>query len=451
MNISIIMNNLLFRNNNSADYIDDKEIEALQRELSKLQISISEKKCAGNEFLGWVNLPSEISENFLKDIEDCAKKIRDNSEYFVIIGIGGSYLGARAVIESLRNSFSDFDKSAPKILYAGHNLSEDYLSEMVNFLKDKSFSMAVISKSGTTTEPAVAFRLLKQLLEKKVGQEAAKERIIAITDKEKGALKILANQNDYKTYVVPDNVGGRFSVLTAVGLLPIAVAGFDISRLVKGAKKMQEICGASSLLAENPAAHYAASRNILYQKGFKTEILVSFRPKLQYFGEWWKQLFGESEGKEGKGIFPAAVNFTTDLHSMGQYIQDGQRTIFETFITVEKPNKSLKIPSEEQNLDGLNYLAGKDIEFVNRRAEMATAIAHVDGGVPVLQIIIPEINENSIGQLIYFFEKACAYSGLILGVNPFDQPGVEAYKKNMFSLLGKPGFEDKKLNERAGL
>ncbi|OIO99725.1 MAG: glucose-6-phosphate isomerase [Bacteroidetes bacterium CG2_30_33_31] len=445
------MNNLLFRNNNSADYIDDKEIEALQRELSKLQISISEKKCAGNEFLGWVNLPSEISENFLKDIEDCAKKIRDNSEYFVIIGIGGSYLGARAVIESLRNSFSDFDKSAPKILYAGHNLSEDYLSEMVNFLKDKSFSMAVISKSGTTTEPAVAFRLLKQLLEKKVGQEAAKERIIAITDKEKGALKILANQNDYKTYVVPDNVGGRFSVLTAVGLLPIAVAGFDISRLVKGAKKMQEICGASSLLAENPAAHYAASRNILYQKGFKTEILVSFRPKLQYFGEWWKQLFGESEGKEGKGIFPAAVNFTTDLHSMGQYIQDGQRTIFETFITVEKPNKSLKIPSEEQNLDGLNYLAGKDIEFVNRRAEMATAIAHVDGGVPVLQIIIPEINENSIGQLIYFFEKACAYSGLILGVNPFDQPGVEAYKKNMFSLLGKPGFEDKKLNERAGL
>jgi len=445
------MNNLLFRNNNSADYIDDKEIEALQRELSKLQISISEKKCAGNEFLGWVNLPSEISENFLKDIEDCAKKIRDNSEYFVIIGIGGSYLCARAVIESLRNSFSDFDKSAPKILYAGHNLSEDYLSEMVNFLKDKSFSMAVISKSGTTTEPAVAFRLLKQLLEKKVGQEAAKERIIAITDKEKGALKILANQNDYKTYVVPDNVGGRFSVLTAVGLLPIAVAGFDISRLVKGAKKMQEICGASSLLAENPAAHYAASRNILYQKGFKTEILVSFRPKLQYFGEWWKQLFGESEGKEGKGIFPAAVNFTTDLHSMGQYIQDGQRTIFETFITVEKPNKSLKIPSEEQNLDGLNYLAGKDIEFVNRRAEMATAIAHVDGGVPVLQIIIPEINENSIGQLIYFFEKACAYSGLILGVNPFDQPGVEAYKKNMFSLLGKPGFEDKKLNERAGL
>jgi len=445
------MNNLLFRNNNSADYIDDKEIEALQRELSKLQISISEKKCAGNEFLGWVTLPSEISENFLKDIEDCAKKIRDNSEYFVIIGIGGSYLGARAVIESLRNSFSDFDKSAPKILYAGHNLSEDYLSEMVNFLKDKSFSMAVISKSGTTTEPAVAFRLLKQLLEKKVGQEAAKERIIAITDKEKGALKILANQNDYKTYVVPDNVGGRFSVLTAVGLLPIAVAGFDISRLVKGAKKMQEICGASSLLAENPAAHYAASRNILYQKGFKTEILVSFRPKLQYFGEWWKQLFGESEGKEGKGIFPAAVNFTTDLHSMGQYIQDGQRTIFETFITVEKPNKSLKIPSEEQNLDGLNYLAGKDIEFVNRRAEMATAIAHVDGGVPVLQIIIPEINENSIGQLIYFFEKACAYSGLILGVNPFDQPGVEAYKKNMFSLLGKPGFEDKKLNERAGL
>jgi len=311
--------------------------------------------------------------------------------------------------------------------------------------------MAVISKSGTTTEPAVAFRLLKQLLEKKVGQEAAKERIIAITDKEKGALKILANQNDYKTYVVPDNVGGRFSVLTAVGLLPIAVAGFDISRLVKGAKKMQEICGASSLLAENPAAHYAASRNILYQKGFKTEILVSFRPKLQYFGEWWKQLFGESEGKEGKGIFPAAVNFTTDLHSMGQYIQDGQRTIFETFITVEKPNKSLKIPSEEQNLDGLNYLAGKDIEFVNRRAEMATAIAHVDGGVAVLQIIIPEINENSIGQLIYFFEKACAYSGLILGVNPFDQPGVEAYKKNMFSLLGKPGFEDKKLNERAGL
>jgi len=445
------MENLIFRNNLASKFIKDADIQSFQQELYHQQIAIAERKTPGSDFLGWVDLPSEISEDLLNDIEKTAQKIRAISDYFVVIGIGGSYLGARAVIESLRNSFSDFNDSMPKIIYAGHNLSEDYLAEMMEFLKDKSFSMAVISKSGTTTEPAVAFRLLKKLMEEKVGKEASRERIIAITDKEKGALKVLANQNGYKTYVVPDDVGGRFSVLTPVGLLPIAVAGFDIKQLVEGAQRMQRITGASSSLLVNSAALYAVTRNVLLKAGFNTEVLVNFRPKLQYFGEWWKQLYGESEGKDGKGIFPAAVNFTTDLHSMGQYIQDGRRELFETVITVEKPNKKILVPADEQNLDGLNYLAGKNVEFVNQMAEKGTALAHIDGGVPVLQIVIPTINEFYLGQLIYFFELACAYSGLILGVNPFDQPGVEAYKKNMFSLLGKPGFEDDELRKRAGV
>ena len=443
------MENLIFRNNNASIFINDADIQSFQQELYHQQIAIAERKTPGSDFLGWVDLPSEISEELLIDIEKTAQNIRAISDYFVVIGIGGSYLGSRAVIESLQNNFADFDTSTPKILYAGHNLSEDYLAEMMEFLKNKNFSMAVISKSGTTTEPAVAFRLLKKLLEEKVGNEAARERIIAITDKEKGALKVLANQNGYKSYVVPDDVGGRFSVLTPVGLLPIAVAGFDIKQLLEGAKRMQRITGASSSFLVNPAALYAVTRNVLLKKGFNTEILVNFRPKLQYFGEWWKQLYGESEGKDGKGIFPAAVNFTTDLHSMGQYIQDGRRELFETVITVEKPNKKVLIPSDEQNLDGLNYLKGKNVEFVNRMAEKGTALAHIDGGVPVLQVVIPTINEFYLGQLIYFFELACAYSGLILGVNPFDQPGVEAYKKNMFSLLGKPGYEDEELKKRA--
>lgn len=445
------MENLIFRNNLAAKYLSDNDIQNFQQELYHQQIAIAEKKTPGNSFLGWVDLPSNITDEIIDDINTTAIKIRENCDYFVVIGIGGSYLGARAVIESLRNSFADFDNSQPKVLYAGHNLSEDYLAEMLEFLRDKRFSMAVISKSGTTTEPAVAFRLLKKLLEEKVGKEAARERIIAITDKEKGALKTLATQNGYKTYVVPDDIGGRFSVLTPVGLLPIAVAGFDITQLVEGAKRMQRITGASSSLLVNPAALYAVTRNVLLNKGFNTEILVNYRPKLQYMGEWWKQLYGESEGKDGKGIFPAAVNFTTDLHSMGQYIQDGRRELFETVISVEKPNKKILIPEDEQDLDGLNYLKGKNVEFVNQMAEKGTALAHLDGGVPVLQILIPEINEFYLGQLIYFFELACAYSGLILGVNPFDQPGVEAYKRNMFTLLGKPGYEDDELRNRAGV
>lgn len=445
------MENLIFRNNLAAKYLSDNDIHNFQQELYHQQIAIAEKKTPGNSFLGWVDLPSNITDEIIDDINTTAIKIRENCDYFVVIGIGGSYLGARAVIESLRNSFADFDNSQPKVLYAGHNLSEDYLAEMLEFLRDKRFSMAVISKSGTTTEPAVAFRLLKKLLEEKVGKEAARERIIAITDKEKGALKTLSTQNGYKTYVVPDDIGGRFSVLTPVGLLPIAVAGFDITQLVEGAKRMQRITGASSSLLVNPAALYAVTRNVLLDKGFNTEILVNYRPKLQYMGEWWKQLYGESEGKDGKGIFPAAVNFTTDLHSMGQYIQDGRRELFETVISVEKPNKKILIPEDEQDLDGLNYLKGKNVEFVNQMAEKGTALAHLDGGVPVLQILIPEINEFYLGQLIYFFELACAYSGLILGVNPFDQPGVEAYKRNMFTLLGKPGYEDDELRNRAGV
>jgi len=445
------MENLKFKNNLASDFVKDSDIQLFQKELYHHQIAISERKTPGSDFLGWVNLPTDLSENLLNDIEETAEKIRSISDYFVVIGIGGSYLGARAVIESLSNSFSDYNDSFPKILYAGHNLSEDYLAEMIEFLADKNFSIAVISKSGTTTEPAVAFRLLKKLLEEKVGKEAARERIIAITDKEKGALKVLANQNGYKTYIVPDDVGGRFSVLTPVGLIPIAVAGFDIKQLVEGARRMQRITNNSSSLLVNPAALYAVTRNILLNKGYNVEILVNFRPKLQYFGEWWKQLYGESEGKDGKGIFPAAVNFTTDLHSMGQYIQDGRRELFETVITVENPNKNILVPSDEQDLDGLNYLSGKNVEFVNQMAEKGTVLAHIDGGVPVLQVVIPEINEFYLGQLIYFFELACAYSGLILGVNPFDQPGVEAYKKNMFSLLGKPGFEDEDLRKRAGV
>jgi glucose-6-phosphate isomerase len=433
------MENLIFRNNNASAFFDEKETEAYQQQLYHHQIAISEKKTPGSDFLGWVELPATVERGLIDDIKSTAESIRKTADYFVVVGIGGSYLGARAVIEALGNNFVNLTGENPKILYAGNNLSEEYLAELIEFLDDKSFSMAVISKSGTTTEPAVAFRLLKNLLEEKAGKQEAAKRIVAITDKEKGALKTLANREGYKTYVVPDDVGGRFSVLTPVGLLPVAVAGFDIEKLLEGAARMQRITGASSSLLGNPAARYAVTRNVLYNKGFKTEILVNYRPKLQYFGEWWKQLYGESEGKDGKGIFPASVNFTTDLHSLGQYIQDGRRELFETVISVQNVNKSVKIPFDDQNLDGLNYLAGKNVEFVNQMAEKGTTMAHNEGGVPVLNVVIPEINEFYIGQMIYFFELACAYSGLILGVNPFDQPGVEAYKRNMFKLLGKPG------------
>ncbi len=399
-------------------------------------------RAAGNDFLGWVKLPGEIDNNLLESINKTADRLKSKCDYVVCIGIGGSYLGAKAVISALSNSFADYmDPAATgtKVLFAGQNIGEDYTAELQEFLKGKKFGIVVISKSGTTTEPAIAFRLLKTQLEEAVGKEAAKELIVAITDAKKGALRTLATQEGYETYVIADNVGGRFSVLTPVGLLPIAIAGFDICKLVAGAAEMEKETMEDG--PNNISETYARMRNALYQSGKKTEILVNFNPKLHYFGEWWKQLYGESEGKDGKGIFPASVDFTTDLHSMGQWIQDGERTIFETVISVKEPELKKVIPSDEQNLDGLNFLAGKRVDEVNKMAELGTQIAHVDGGVPNIKIEISRLDENTLGQLIYFFEKGCGISGYILGVNPFNQPGVEAYKKNMFALLGKPGYE----------
>ncbi len=400
-------------------------------------------KGKGNDFLGWLHLPSSISEAHLSDIEATAESLRSQCEAVVVIGIGGSYLGAKAVIDALSNTFvwMSADKKNPIVLYAGQNIGEDYLYELQEILKNKSFGIINISKSGTTTEPAIAFRLLKKQLENQVGKEVAKKRIVAITDASKGALRKLATMEGYKTFVIPDNVGGRFSVLTPVGLLPIAVAGFDIRKLVAGAVEMEKLCGDQGPFAQNPAAIYAATRNALYKAGKKTEILANFNPKLHFFAEWWKQLYGESEGKDHLGIFPAAVDFTTDLHSMGQWIQEGERTIFETVLSVMNMEHEVVIPSDEENLDGLNFLAGKRVDQVNKMAELGTQIAHVDGGVPNIKIEIPAITEYCLGQLIYFFEKACGISGYLLGVNPFDQPGVEAYKKNMFALLDKPGYE----------
>ncbi len=394
---------------------------------------------AGNDFLGWVKLPMETSPELVDDINTCAATLRANCDYVVCIGIGGSYLGAKAVIEAMSNSFAAYGASkAPHILFAGQNIGEDYLSELSEFLQDKNFGIIVISKSGTTTEPAIAFRILKEQLEKQVGREEAAKRIVAITDEHKGALRTLATSEGYKTFVIADNVGGRFSVLTPVGLLPIAVAGYDISALLNGALDM----ACATLDGTDATARtYAATRNALYRDGKKIEILVNYSPKLHFFGEWWKQLYGESEGKDGKGIFPAAVDNTTDLHSMGQWIQEGERTIFETVISVENPDRELRIPTDADNLDGLNYIAGKRVDEVNKMAELGTRIAHIDGGVPNIRISVPQISEYYLGQLIYFFEAACGISGYMLGVNPFNQPGVEAYKKNMFALLEKPGYE----------
>ena len=398
---------------------------------------------AGNDFLGWLDLPERTPMHDLDEIIAVANDLRNSCDYVVSIGIGGSYLGAKAVIEALSDSFEYYkpvQPGNPKILFAGQNIGEDYLSELQNFLKDKKFGIIVISKSGTTTEPAIAFRLLKEQLESQIGKAEAGKRIVAITDAKKGALRQLATEEGYKTFVIDDNVGGRFSVLTPVGLLPIAVAGFDIKALVKGALDMQHDTLKAS--DDNICEVYAATRNLLYRAGKKTEILVNYHPKLHYFGEWWKQLYGESEGKDKKGIFPAAVDFSTDLHSMGQWIQDGERTIFETVISVEAPKHKVEIPQDEANLDGLNYIAGKRVDEVNKMAELGTRIAHVDGGVPNIRITLPELNEEYLGQLIYFFELACGISGYILDGNPFNQPGVEAYKKNMFALLEKPGYEE---------
>jgi glucose-6-phosphate isomerase len=404
----------------------------------------------GNDFLGWIKLPEEINAQ-VDRIMKAAKHLRSVSDTTVVIGIGGSYLGARAVIEALSHSFPHFSGTKyHEIFYAGHNICEDYMSELLEILGHRNYSIVVISKSGTTTEPAIAFRLLKDHIEKKYGKSVAADRIIAITDANKGALRSLSEINGYETFIIPDDIGGRFSVLSAVGLLPIAIAGIDIQTILKGAKAMAEITRDNKNAASNPALIYAATRNLILQTGRSVEILAGFNPKLHCFSEWWKQLYGESEGKNGKGIFPDSVDFTTDLHSLGQYIQDGQRILFETILSIKTSNKNLLIPMEKEDSDQLNFLAGKRLSDVNSSAETGTILAHNDGNVPVISITIPQLNEYYIGQMIYFFEMACAISGYILEVNPFDQPGVEAYKKNMFALMNKPGFEEagKKLRER---
>jgi glucose-6-phosphate isomerase len=427
-------------------------VKAFEPQVKAAQEALEKGTCPGNDFLGWLHLPSSITPAFLKEVQECADTLRKNCEAVVVAGIGGSYLGARAVIEALGNSFAWLvaDKKNPTILFAGNNIGEDYLSELTDYLKDKKFGVINISKSGTTTETALTFRLLKKQCEDQRGKEEAKKVIVAITDAKRGAARTCADKEGYKSFIIPDNVGGRFSVLTPVGLLPIACAGFDIVKLVEGAQEMEKACGKDVPFEENIAAQYAAIRNGLYGAGKKIEIMVNYQPKLHFIAEWWKQLYGESEGKENKGIFPASCDFTTDLHSMGQWIQEGERTIFETVISIEEPNRKLLFPNDEENLDGLNFLAGKRVDEVNKMAELGTRLAHVDGGVPNIRISVPQLNEYYIGQLIYFFEIACGISGNVLGVNPFNQPGVEAYKKNMFALLDKPGYEaeSKAIKER---
>lgn len=447
------MKNITLDVSKAVQFLKEGTVKNYEAKVKEAQEALENGTCPGNDFLGWLYLPSSITPEFLKEIQDSANTLRENCEAIVVAGIGGSYLGARAVIEALSNSFSWLigDKSNPTILFAGNNIGEDYLYELTEYLKDKKFGVINISKSGTTTETALTFRLLKKQCEEQRGKEEAKKVIVAVTDATKGAARAAADKEGYKTFVIPDNVGGRFSVLTPVGLLPIACAGFDITKLVEGAADMEKACGKDVAYEENPAAVYAAVRNGLYdQAGKKIEIMVNYQPKLHFISEWWKQLFGESEGKDNKGIFPASCDFTTDLHSMGQWIQQGERSIYETVISVEEPAKKLLFPNDEENLDGLNFLAGKRVDEVNKMAELGTRLAHVDGGVPNIRISVPVLNEYYIGQLIYFFEKACGISGNILGVNPFNQPGVEAYKKNMFALLDKPGYEEdsKAIKER---
>ena len=428
----------------AASFLAEGAVKAYEPKVKAAQEALENGTCEGNDFLGWLHLPSSITPEFLNEIQAVANTLREKCEVVVVAGIGGSYLGARAVIEGLSNSFAWLvnDKKNPTILFAGNNIGEDYLYELTTFLKDKKFGVINISKSGTTTETALAFRLLKKQCEDQRGKEEAKDVIVAVTDAKKGAARTCADKEGYKSFIIPDNVGGRFSVLTPVGLLPIAVAGFDVKQLVAGAADMEKACGKDVAFDENPAAIYAATRQALYtQAGKKIEIVCNFQPKLHYFAEWWKQLYGESEGKDQKGIFPAACDFTTDLHSMGQWIQEGERSIFETVISVETPNEKLLFPHDDENLDGLNFLEGKRVDEVNKMAELGTRLAHVDGGVPNILVNVPELNAYYLGQLIYFFEKACGISGYILDVNPFNQPGVEAYKKNMFALLNKPGYE----------
>ena len=432
----------------------DERLEAICPEAEKSLRTLYEGTGAGNDFLGWLHLPSSITDAHLTDIEQMAERLRA-CQAVVVIGIGGSYLGARAVIEALTDSFDALrtgaDRTHPVILYAGNQIGEDYLSELCDLLRGRDFGIINISKSGTTTEPAIAFRILRSLLEENVGAAAAKERIVAVTDRARGALRTLADREGYKTYVIPDDVGGRYSVLTPVGLLPIAVAGIDIRALVRGAVEMERAVGPDVPFDRNPALRYAAARQTLYRSGKKIEILANFHPKLHYVGEWWKQLYGESEGKDHKGIFPAAVDLTTDLHSMGQWIQQGERTIFETVVSIDAPERTLSVPTDADNLDGLNYLAGRRVDEINKMAELGTRLAHASGGVPNIRVSIPRLTADHLGGLLYFFEAACGISGYLSGVNPFDQPGVEAYKTNMFALLDKPGFEAESRAIRAQL
>ena len=430
----------------AAQFLNADAVATLESEVKKAHESLENGTCQGNDFLGWLHLPSSITPEFLADIKSTAQTLRENCEAIVVAGIGGSYLGARAVIECLKNNFEEL---TPRILFAGNNISEDYLSELTTYLKTRKFGVINISKSGTTTETALTFRLLRSQCEEQRGKEEARKVIVAVTDAKKGAARVTADKEGYKSYVIPDNVGGRFSVLTPVGLLPIACAGFDIEELVRGAQDMEKLCQTAPY-AENPAEQYAAIRNLLYRAGKNIEILANYQPKLHYVNEWWKQLYGESEGKDNKGIFPAAVDLTTDLHSMGQWIQEGERNIFETVVSVEKSKYTVLFPHDEENLDGLNFLEGKHVDEVNKMAELGTQLAHVDGGVPNIRISVPELTEYYIGQLLYFFEVACGISGNLLGVNPFNQPGVESYKKNMFALLNKPGYEaeSKAIRER---
>lgn len=437
----------------ASSFLKEGAVESYKQQVNDARRSLEEGTCPGNDFLGWLHLPSSVTPEFINEIQSVADTLREKCEVVVVAGIGGSYLGARAVIEALGNSFSWLtgNKKNPTIVFAGNNIGEDYLYELTEYLKDKKFGVINISKSGTTTETALTFRLLKKQCETQRGKDEARDVIVAITDAVKGAARAAATKEGYKTFVIPDNVGGRFSVLTPVGLLPIAIAGFDIKALIQGAADMENATGTDVPFEENPAALYAAVRNALYaQAGKKIEIMVNYQPKLHFMSEWWKQLYGESEGKDGKGIFPASCDFTTDLHSMGQWIQQGERSIFETVLSIEKTNQEVLFPNDEENLDGLNFLAGKRVDEVNKMAELGTRLAHVDGGVPNIRLSVPELNEYYIGQLIYFFEIACGISGNVLGVNPFNQPGVEAYKKNMFALLNKPGYEaeSKAIQER---
>ncbi len=423
--------------------ITKKSIMEYKEQVENIHKDLHRRANDEKDFVGWLELPTNYDKKEFARIKKAAKKIKKESDILVVIGIGGSYLGARAVIEALTSSFYNMlpnkQRKFPQVLYVGNNLSPNYINELIEYIGNKDFSINVISKSGTTTEPAVAFRIFREILENKYGIDEARSRIYATTDKEKGALKTLAESEGYEQFVVPDNVGGRYSVLTAVGLLPIAVAGIDIDKLMEGERLAQERYNDSNL-KYNECYQYAVVRNILYKLYKNTEILVNYEPKMHYFTEWWKQLFGESEGKEQKGIFPAGVDFTTDLHSMGQYIQEGRRNLFETVISIEEPNSDITIPSDDDNLDGLNYLSGKGLDYVNKKAMEGTVQAHVSGDVPNIIINLKQLNETSIGELIYFFEKACAVSGMILGINPFNQPGVEEYKKNMFKLLKKPGY-----------